>query len=448
MDMKKILQAIDGTSTKPVESSNDMKRFLKIVKEGPQIDDSSLPSINATDLINDIKKEVPVSGVDDAAKLIAVKPDGNVDFKNTMKNMSGEFIKMYPDIIEMMETFMKNAAEAINTPEFKTLPPKDQQSIIELTKMGPQIQQMKASLVSLTKQHDSTWSANTKQVPERVTLGQAPQQGINRLTGKPIEPHTSRVQPSSSSNPSMPGSDFPKAEKADRQAGTVTLDGQVYKMVMLEPGGLRPRGGERISIPQAVMGERGIGNYIGILVGSTVYVLPLGEKESIQRESLFSKYLESVEQELLESKQQKSAKVKKLADKVIKEVGGNHGHFSKLRTHISRTQVPPDDITNMAKQGARQKMKREETEGVDSVTLDVPLMIRMLEFAREDAGNDAILHKVVERMIGMKEEGQSLSMSDYENIIGKVDEACWKNYKQIGMKKKGGKTVPNCVPKK
>jgi len=27
-----------------------------------------------------------------------------------------------------------------------------------------------------------------------------------------------------------------------------------------------------------------------------------------------------------------------------------------------------------------------------------------------------------------------------------TNEACWKNYKQIGMKKKGGKTVPNCVP--
>jgi len=25
-------------------------------------------------------------------------------------------------------------------------------------------------------------------------------------------------------------------------------------------------------------------------------------------------------------------------------------------------------------------------------------------------------------------------------------EACWKGYKQIGMKKKGGKKVPNCVP--
>jgi hypothetical protein len=28
-----------------------------------------------------------------------------------------------------------------------------------------------------------------------------------------------------------------------------------------------------------------------------------------------------------------------------------------------------------------------------------------------------------------------------------VTEACWKDYKQLGMKKKGGKSVPNCVPK-
>jgi hypothetical protein len=26
-------------------------------------------------------------------------------------------------------------------------------------------------------------------------------------------------------------------------------------------------------------------------------------------------------------------------------------------------------------------------------------------------------------------------------------EACWKNYKKVGMKKKGKKKVPNCVPK-
>jgi hypothetical protein len=28
-----------------------------------------------------------------------------------------------------------------------------------------------------------------------------------------------------------------------------------------------------------------------------------------------------------------------------------------------------------------------------------------------------------------------------------MNEACWRGYKQIGMKKKGGRTVPNCVKK-
>jgi hypothetical protein len=27
------------------------------------------------------------------------------------------------------------------------------------------------------------------------------------------------------------------------------------------------------------------------------------------------------------------------------------------------------------------------------------------------------------------------------------DKPCWKKYKQIGMKKKNGREVPNCVPK-
>ena len=27
-------------------------------------------------------------------------------------------------------------------------------------------------------------------------------------------------------------------------------------------------------------------------------------------------------------------------------------------------------------------------------------------------------------------------------------EACWKGYKQLGVKKKDGKTVPNCIPVK
>jgi len=30
----------------------------------------------------------------------------------------------------------------------------------------------------------------------------------------------------------------------------------------------------------------------------------------------------------------------------------------------------------------------------------------------------------------------------------KMKNPCWKGYEAIGMKKKNGRTVPNCVPKK
>jgi len=36
--------------------------------------------------------------------------------------------------------------------------------------------------------------------------------------------------------------------------------------------------------------------------------------------------------------------------------------------------------------------------------------------------------------------------SGEHDVQGSMDEACWKGYKQVGMKKKGKKQVPNCVP--
>jgi hypothetical protein len=43
MDMKKILQAMDGISTKPVEGSNDMAKFLRVVTEGATPHKVALP---------------------------------------------------------------------------------------------------------------------------------------------------------------------------------------------------------------------------------------------------------------------------------------------------------------------------------------------------------------------------------------------------------------------
>lgn len=39
-----------------------------------------------------------------------------------------------------------------------------------------------------------------------------------------------------------------------------------------------------------------------------------------------------------------------------------------------------------------------------------------------------------------------LGLGYTEKATGDLKDACWKGYTAIGTKKKGGRTVPNCVP--
>ena len=54
----------------------------------------------------------------------------------------------------------------------------------------------------------------------------------------------------------------------------------------------------------------------------------------------------------------------------------------------------------------------------DIITVDVPLFIRLLEYAREDAQTDLDLHDVTEKIISLSISGKTLSMDDYSTIIG------------------------------
>jgi hypothetical protein len=56
---------------------------------------------------------------------------------------------------------------------------------------------------------------------------------------------------------------------------------------------------------------------------------------------------------------------------------------------------------------------------IDTITMDIPLFIRMLEYAREDAKTDMDLHDVTEKAISMGENGEILTMDNYEDIVGK-----------------------------
>jgi hypothetical protein len=53
----------------------------------------------------------------------------------------------------------------------------------------------------------------------------------------------------------------------------------------------------------------------------------------------------------------------------------------------------------------------------DTIKLDVPLFIRLLEYAREDAKSDMDLHELTDNIIEMSSEGRVLSMDDYEFVL-------------------------------
>jgi hypothetical protein len=53
----------------------------------------------------------------------------------------------------------------------------------------------------------------------------------------------------------------------------------------------------------------------------------------------------------------------------------------------------------------------------DKITVDVPLFIRLLEYAREDAKTDMDLHKVTENILALSEEGSILTMDQYNEIV-------------------------------
>ncbi len=285
MDMKKILQAVDGASSKkPAEGSNDMKKFMQIVEgKGPL---NRLTAAESMAMQTSAKKKTITNPV------LNVKEDAK-------PSMIGKYFKTVQE--ELLEAEQKHKERATSL---------------------------------------------AKKVIERVTIGPDGQ-----VTGgfKPTAPDPDAPpKPAAPAEPpaTLPGKDLPRAEKADRNAQTVTVNGQEYEMVWLEPGGIRPRGGQRFALPMAMLGIRGIGNYIGIIAGGKAYMLPKGEQESVQEQYTYK------------------------------------------------------DIAEMARLGYTDK-----------------------------------------------EIAEQLGFELNEGLKDPKDNPCWKGYKPVGTKKKGGRTVPNCVPK-
>jgi len=103
---------------------------------------------------------------------------------------------------------------------------------------------------------------------------------------------------------------------------------------------------------------------------------------------------------------------------------GESSESDLLARYLNSRGINPKYVTKdvkiaHSKSGEFIKWKNDHlTEAVDkrdTVVLDIPLLIRVLELAREDIKSDVDLHRVVERLIQIRKKGV-LTMADYKMI--------------------------------
>jgi hypothetical protein len=75
-------------------------------------------------------------------------------------------------------------------------------------------------------------------------------------------------------------------------------------------------------------------------------------------------------------------------------------------------------------------VKEEEQDAIDIVTLDVPLFIRMLEYAKEEAADDMDLHELATKTIALSKQRGILSMEDYDTLIPPTDDETQEDVKK------------------
>jgi hypothetical protein len=89
----------------------------------------------------------------------------------------------------------------------------------------------------------------------------------------------------------------------------------------------------------------------------------------------------------------------------------------QLNSRMNFSTLLHSNLVNPAKPA---KIKENDRDVADRVTMDIPLLVRVLELSRENLKSDADLHVVVTRLIELKNQGV-LTMNNYEQIANGFD---------------------------
>lgn len=113
------------------------------------------------------------------------------------------------------------------------------------------------------------------------------------------------------------------------------------------------------------------------------------------------------------------ASVERDNDREDREIEKLDREESNLENKVKELEAKIANLSSSLKS----KKLGEDTNPKDVIKVDVPLLIRLLEYAREDAKTDMDLHNVAERLINLSSGGEVLGMSQYDAICKPANEA-------------------------
>lgn len=135
---------------------------------------------------------------------------------------------------------------------------------------------------------------------------------------------------------------------------------------------------------------------------------PAQPNEQLQESSgLFQKYYINSEaalfRESVDKKQIIKDKARNIAERLSLKENAIIGHTS--------------GFTGGVGPGLQSNEPTESVNEPDVIKLDVPLLMRLFEFAREDISSDEELHVLVSKLVKLSESGKTLTMNSYQKIV-------------------------------
>jgi hypothetical protein len=232
---------------------------------------------------------------------------------------------------------------------------------------------------------------------ERVLPGEEPQPGINRLTGKPISEPPAEPAPQSAPQPTQSlSSRYGPGYEGSPGPYMITVGGKDYKFAGRDQTG--PGTGPVIKVPGGAIGIRGLAPVSVELGQDGVFYIatPVNENKIPGHSTGFKP-----------------------------GAGPGMQPIAELST----------ELLGRYKKASYADAKKADSEG---------------DYARGDKRFKGINKATVKQFDNdlKKHEQNPIKEANAKKRTLKNSNPCWDGYKPVGTKKKGGRTVPNCVPKK